>query len=275
MKIKRLLWLGVLFMGMVACSKDSSTTDKPPIEDNQGDKTVDWSHRANGSVYTTEQAAEDFGGVIGWQDGRAHIIDGLCRVTLLKNSLVAEGGLNPRTVVPSGTEYELSFDVKFDANFDWSRGGKVGAGFRIGDGNTGCRSPKDGEGGSMRIMWYQNDQGKVSFIPYLYYSDMPGSCGDNFNKTYPKERNLELDRWYTVYMHFKSNTAENVDGLAVIKIDDEILLEETIRWTRIESKRKVNGVFFHTFRGGSESYWESKENGYIYFRNIHWKRLKN
>lgn len=276
MKITKFLWLLVLFLSVVACNKDGSIDSTQPIKNNnQTDKTVDWSHRINGSVYTAQQAAEDFGSAVGWQDGRAHIIDGFCRVTLLKNSLAADGGLILRTVVPSGIEYELSFEVKFDANFDWSRGGKVGAGFRIGDGNTGCRVPKDGEGGSMRIMWYKDNQGKVSFIPYIYYGDMPGPCGDNFNKMFPVEGNLELGKWYSVYMYFKSNTDDNKDGLAVIKIDGETLLDETLRWTRIESKRRVNGIFFHTFRGGSESYWESAEDGYVYYRNISWKRLDN
>ncbi len=261
---------------LLACGKDNNDVDNNPSEPvTQDNRTVDWSHRQNGSVYTAEQAAQDFGGAAGWVNGRAHIIDGLCRVTLLKNALTGEGGLVSRTVVPSGSEYELSFDIKFDSQFDWSRGGKAGLGFRIGDGYNGCNPAWDGKGGSLRIMWYQNNQNRVYFHPYVYFKDMPGTCGHNFAKSHPETGNLETDRWYTVYMYFKSNTGTSANGKAIIKINNQVMLDETIRWTTDDTKSKVTGIYFHTFRGGSEAHWQSESDGYVYYRNLKWKRLAN
>lgn len=270
-----LLIVSLLALVVMACGKEDAVNDLPPVQDTQGDKAIDWSKRVNGSVYTAVQAAEDFGGATGWVDGRAHIVDGLCRVTLLKNALVAEGGLVSRTVVPSGSEYELSFDIKFDADFDWSRGGKSGLGFKIGQGYNGCRPAWNGDGGSLRIMWYQNDQNRVYFIPYVYFVDMPSTCGHNFGKTYPATGSLSLDTWYKVSMYFKRNTGANADGHVTIKIDDNVLLDQSIRWTTDELNSKVNGIYFHTFRGGSESHWESDADGFVYYRNLRWKRLAN
>ena len=267
--------LSTLVFAFPACGDGDSNNDSPKPDFYQDNRTVDWSERANGSLYTADQAAEDFGGSKGWVDGRAHIIDGTCRVTLLKNELLAAGGLDSRVILPSGSEYELSFDIKFDAEFDWSRGGKCGLGFEIGQNYNGCEPAWNGDGGSLRIMWYQNDANRVYFIPYVYFYDMPTECGYNFGKTYPETGSLSLDTWYTVYMKFKSNTADNEDGQVTIKIDDNVLIDQAIRWTTDEMNSKVNGLYFNTFRGGKAAYWMSDRDGFVYYRNMSWKRLAN
>jgi hypothetical protein len=39
--------------------------------------------------------------------------------------------------ISDGSAYELDYDVRFHSQFDFSRGGKIGFGFLVGDGNTG------------------------------------------------------------------------------------------------------------------------------------------
>ncbi|KAF5282779.1 hypothetical protein FQR65_LT02776 [Abscondita terminalis] len=219
-------------------------------------------------------AKSDFGSVTGWKSSRATISNGALRITIEKDALSGAGGLISNTKIPDGSAYELYFDVQFDNEFDWSRGGKVGFGFGVGNGNTGCNVPLDGAGGSLRIMWYNNIKSKrVYFIPYVYYHGMPGPCGDNFGKTYPTSGSIEKNKWYNVYMYIRSNTNSNTDGHAQIKINGKTLLDRNMRWTTDESKRLVNYLFFHTFRGGKGNQWISGTDGYIYYDNLFVRQL--
>lgn len=54
-----------------------------------------------------------------------------------------KAGVIAQIDVTDGSEYELHYDVKYHSQFDWIRGGKVGFGFKIGDGNTGCDKADD------------------------------------------------------------------------------------------------------------------------------------
>lgn len=159
-------------------------------ENNLSGSTQLFENSANWDKYTDAAypfslAKTDLGSVTGWVDSRARTSGGTLRITLEKDAIRDEGGVQANVPLPVGTAYELDFDVKFHSNFNWSRGGKVGFGLKIGNGNTGCKPPLDGAGGSLRMMWYQNNNGRVYFHPYVYYVDMPGSCGENFGKTYP------------------------------------------------------------------------------------------
>jgi hypothetical protein len=234
-------------------------------------KTVNWDNRSDGT-YTTAEAAEDFGNISGWVESRAYNSSGTCRITLLKNALSGAGGVVSTIDIPDGQQYELTFDVKYHSQFDWSRGGKVGFGFGIGDGNAGGDPAWDGNGGSLRIMWYQDDSNRVYFHPYVYYKDQPGQYGDNFGKSYPSSGSINRSQWYTVYMFAQSNTGSNKDGWVTIKINGTTILNQAIRWTTNDAKRLINSLWFMTFRGGSETYWQSSTDGYIYFDNLWWKK---
>jgi hypothetical protein len=129
-------------------------------------------------------AKADFGSITGWKDDRAMISGGKLRITLRKNALSGESGILSSIRIPDGSAYELDFDVRFHSQFDWSRGGKVGFGLGIGNRNAGCKVPTDGGGGTLRLMWYNNNK-RVYFIPYVYHYGMPGQCGNNFGKSYP------------------------------------------------------------------------------------------
>ncbi|KAF5282780.1 hypothetical protein FQR65_LT02777 [Abscondita terminalis] len=232
-------------------------------------KTINWNNYVTGQTYTNVLATSDFDSVTGWDNSRAMISNGTLRIKIEKNALSGAGGLISNTKIPDGSAYELSFDVRFDSKFDWSRGGKVGFGFGIGNGNTGCNLPLDGAGGSLRIMWYNNtDTNRVYFIPYLYYQGMPGPCGDNFGKTYPTSGSITKNTWYSVYMYIRSNTNSNTDGHVQIKINGVTLIDQSMSWTTDDSKRLINNLSFHTFRGGKGDQWMSSTDGYIYYDNL-------
>lgn len=252
---------------------------KPEVEETKpGEpklkKTVNWDNRSNGA-YSTATAKIDLGNSLtGWKPERTDIVDKTLCVKLEKNALSGAGGITANVDLEEGTEYEVEFKVKFDNAFDWSRGGKVGFGFRIGDGNTGCDKADDGNGGSARLMWYTSDNGVTRFKPYLYYKDMPGQCGDDMGgTTFPSSGSIKKNVWYTVKIYVKSNTGDNTDGRVKFTIDDQVILDKPIRWTTNDAKRTINRLSFSTFRGGSESYWESDTDGFIYFDDMTWKKF--
>jgi hypothetical protein len=229
--------------------------------------SVNWNNYPDG-VYTSSQAAADFGNISGWNDSRTWISGGTCRIKLLANALSGAGGVIGNIDISDGSAYELDYDVRFHSQFDFSRGGKIGFGFLVGDGNTGGDPGWDGNGGSLRMMWYQTDAGRVFFQPYVYYRDQPGQYGNSFGKSYPSSGSLNKGQWYHVHMYIKSNTGSNTDGRAQIIIDGTTVLDQSIRWTTNDSKRLIRTLSFHTFRGGSQSYWQSSTDGYIYYDNL-------
>lgn len=220
-------------------------------------------------AYSYAEASADFGGasITGWNESRAYISGNQARATLAPNSV--SNGLIAGFDISDGAAYELTYNVRFHSQFDWSRGGKVGFGFLIGDENTGCDIATDGNGGSLRLMWYQNDAGRVYFQPYVYHRDMAGPCGDTFGKTYPTSGSINKGQTYTVHMYLKSNTGSSKNGWVQVKIDNNTVLDQSIRWTTNDSKRLIKRLSFHNFRGGKDvSVWGSSQTSYIYFDNV-------
>jgi hypothetical protein len=278
-KLKNTLRVAIVLLGVTSFSCKEDVIEPQSIVD--GDATtaravysqraVNWNNRANGT-YTSSAASSDFGNISGWNDSRAYISSGTCRITLLKNALSGAGGVVSSFDVTDGAAYEMDFELKYHSQFDWSRGGKVGFGFGVGDGNAGGDPAWDGNGGSMRIMWYNNN-GRIYLHPYVYHRDQAGQFGDNFGVSYPSSGSITRGTWYKVHMYIKSNTGSNKNGHLQIIINGTVILDQDIRWTTNDSKRLINRVWFQTFRGGSQDYWKSSTDGYIYFDNLWINRI--
>ncbi|MBS1563607.1 MAG: hypothetical protein JST39_04425 [Bacteroidetes bacterium] len=236
--------------------------------------SLDWNGYPDGN-YLSTSAIADFGNISDWCDSRAWISSGVLRVRLQPNALSAASGLISNIRIADGTAYELDYDIRFHSLFEWSRGGKLGFGFLVGDGNTGGNPAWDGNGGSMRLIWYQNTNGRVVFEPYLYYKDQPSTTGDNFATTYPAVGSIQRGKWYHVHLYIRSNTADNVDGRARMEINGTVILDRAIRWTTIDSKRFIRNVCFHTFRGGDTQEYMASTLSYIYYDNLVIRRVGN
>jgi len=259
---------------MAACGKEATQQplkpDRTTAVGNVINSTwnVDWNNFTTGTTYTTDQAVSSFGNVTGWNESRTYISNGNARITLQPNALSGAGGVVANINITDGSAYEVDYDVRFHSQFDWSRGGKLGFGFSIGEGNTGGDPGWDGNGGSARIMWYQTDAGRVFFQPYIYFKDQSGQYGETFGKSYPSSGSLNKGQTYHVHLYVKSNTASNTDGQVQLVIDGTVVLDRAIRWTTNDAQRLIKGLTFHTFRGGSQDYWESSTVGYIYYDNL-------
>lgn len=284
MQNKNLLFAGVMFLALhfSGCARSKGDNNfvpdnaikKPSSGGNDPEsKTVNF-NRPNGP-YTKDMAIADFGVPVemNWQN--TDIVDNQARVRIPANTLSQGNIVN--IDVADGTEYELSFKVKFGPGFDWSRGGKVGFGFHIGNGYTGCNKADNGLGGTARLMWYNPAGTKTNFVtsgtyfrPYLYYKDMPENCGDNFGK---QSKQLAAGTWYNIKIKVKSNTASNKDGWVSYEVDGENLLTQSLRWTTNDAYRKIRYITFHNFRGGSDTYWQSATDSYIYFDDLVFRRI--
>ncbi|RYY95594.1 MAG: hypothetical protein EOO11_15475, partial [Chitinophagaceae bacterium] len=128
---------------------------------------VNYAGRANSS-YGLTQSQPDYKSVSYWMGSRTTVNGGTLRTTLARNIVGISGGTLSKMNVPDAAEYTLSFSMKFDSNFDFSYGGKVGFGLLIGNGYTGGTPGWDGNGGSARLMWYKQN-GRVYLKPYIYY----------------------------------------------------------------------------------------------------------
>ena len=282
--LQKLTGIAVLIcsLSVLGCSKNSPQPDEPTTstEKISVDKTMavaaaqaypsnintGFDH-ADGS-YSYSEASSDFGmaALTGWNESRAYISSGWARVTIAPNSV--SNGLISQADISDGSAYEATFKVRFHSQFDWSKGGKVGFGFLIGEGNTGCDIATDGNGGSLRLMWYNNGE-RVYFQPYVYHRDMPDACGDNFGKSYPSVGSLVKGNTYNVRMYAKSNTGSSKNGWVQLVINGTTVIDQAIRWTTNDAQRLIKRLSFHNFRGGKDvGVWGSSQTSYIYFDDL-------
>lgn len=229
-----------------------------------------WNRFDNGFAFNISQAEKVLGKVTHWDSGRAKVVDKSLMVTIPSNTL--SKGLIANVKLEPSMEYVVSYDIRFDENFDWSRGGKVGFGFAFGNANAGGKRPVNGEGGTFRLCWRRFENKQIAFHPYLYFIDQEGQYGD-IPSRYPINGSLEKNKWYRVVMRMKCNTFDNKDGRAFLSINGETVLDVPIRWTNNDSKRLINRLTFHTFRGGGDKTWLSSTDGYVFYDNLKVNRI--
>ncbi len=295
--MKNLTTIACLFLTtvlMVSCSKSvdkriatsfvditattttiKTTTSTPTTTAPLYTKSVNFDNRADGA-YGYTLANQDFSNVFFWGDQSRSIIAGGKLKTVLKaNLLGGDGGNISRIDVPDASEYQLNYDMMFDQNFDFSWGGKVGFGFLLGNGYTGGTPGWDGNGGSVRLMWYKNTStSPVILKPYVYYKDQPGTYGNDFAKSFPATGSISKGVWYNVKMYAKANTGSNTDGRVQLVINGVTILDQAIRWTTNDINRMIKNISFETFRGGAETYWQSTADGDIYFDNVSYTAIQ-
>lgn len=168
-------------------------------------------------------------------------------------------GYNPR--LPPAKEYSLNYDVFFESDFEWVRGGKL-PGLGPVNQTTGCRAHTL-EGWSVREMWRQEGQP----VFYVYDQDRSKECGEQ------TETGVHMSKevWHSISLYVKVNdpayehNAEMelyLDGAMVSRIEGAQLRGEDGDHTLI------NRVLFHTFFGGSDSTWSPTGEVHSRFDNL-------
>ena len=166
------------------------------------------------------------------------------------------------------TEATLVFDVKFDDNFQFTKGGKLhglGPDNRI----TGGNKVKP-DGWSARAMW--RAKGLTS---YVYCQNKKGRFGQGPDRRLDFE--FTTQRYYSVSIYVKLNDpVEKANGIARVYVNGKSVAEDRgIQFRAVDGGHtKITHLLFSTFHGGDDPSWAPKDkNGeytdvHAYFDNF-------
>lgn len=171
-------------------------------------------------------------------------------------------------------ELYLSYRMKFGANFDFVRGGKL-PGLAGGAANAGGTLPDGTDGWTARMMWRTNGSGgsttngtQSQLVQYVYHKDMPGPSGqdikwdDNPSLGWQK---IDSDVWYHFQHRVKMNTPGQDDGIIQAWLDGELVMEVQNLHFRDIASLKIDLLYFSTFFGGSSAPWEATKNEQAFY----------
>jgi hypothetical protein len=224
-------------------------------------KLVDFEGQTAWALYDEAHVTTDFGNVASWQGGTRIKYDtsGRVRFELPIGQLgSANTGGVIKAKIAGKNEYTMTYEIRFDTGFPWSKGGKIpglsgGAGYTGGEGDL---AKLNGDGFSVRMMW--REDGRI--IPYVYHAGMNDKYGDTFGATVGYFTNTQAHK---VQYYVKLNTVgENYDGILRIYIDDVLAYEnDKICYRRNQSQ--IDTCHIAIFAGGSTADWNMIDTGYI------------
>ncbi len=212
-------------------------------------------------------------------------------------SIVADGrgGKAVRTVLRAGTTHSLptandngnnlfitlpgtydqacmSYDIRFDSNFDWSLGGKLPGLEGVAPG-TSVAAPTGGNqtdfGWSGRMMWLGPAAYKWAgplnmAVSYMYHPGQAGTYGDNvrWNTAFV------AGTWHTVKQCHTMNTVGRADGVLTAWIDGTKVVDQTDYVYRTRDNVHITHIVFSIFRGGNTINWAGNRDSTIDIDNI-------
>jgi hypothetical protein len=155
--------------------------------------------------------------------------------------------------IEPANEYTLTYDVRFDKDFQFVKGGKLhGLGpERVMSGGDGTAP----DGWSARVV-FRGDGGVETYV----YNQ--GQKGDYGQIDRAKDFRFEPGKFYRVKLYVKVNSAGDAsDGIVRLWIDDKLLIERNdIRYRAVGgNKALISRVLFSTFHGGSRPDWAPKD----------------
>jgi len=224
--------------------------------------------------YSLLQVQSEWGDKPQWEnglaDGRAEIVGGsdayaghALRVTYPANAFGPEAA-GVQFIVPlprSYTELYCMYRVRFDADFDFVKGGKL-PGLSGGTSDTGGTKPNGTDGWSGRMMWRDADG---SAVQYLYYPDQASNYADDLPWTLGGQDRFGKGKWHTVEHHVLMNTPGNHDGLIEGFFDGKLALQRRSLRFRDTVKFGIDDFYFSTFYGGSDQTWAPSAEHHAYF----------
>ncbi len=169
-----------------------------------------------------------------------------------------EGGMQAYMQLPGGPvdALDLKYQVRFPPGFDFVKGGKL-PGLYGGTVTGGRRIPDGTNGFSTRYMWRDGGAGEV-------YAYLPSSRehGTSLGRGY---WSFTPGRWTTIHQRVQLNTPGASDGRVAVWLDGKPVLHETGLQFRTSGDLRIDGLFFSTFFGGSDSSWASPAEQYTDF----------
>ncbi len=229
-------------------------------------KKVDFNGSPSGA-YSRQNMITDFGGNTelfdnGLTEGRVQVVGGgvsgqAIRVKYPKGQIGGDkSGAQFVVNLPNSEEMYLEYQVKFDAGFDWSVGGKL-PGLAGGTHPTGGVKATGFNGWSARYMWREGG----SFKLYLY---AVGATGQYFDLG----ASLQKNKWHTIRQHVKMNSIGSSNGTIRTWLDGKLI--KTIGGLEFTKTKALlcDKFFFSTFFGGGTGNWAPNADVHTSFDNI-------
>jgi len=169
----------------------------------------------------------------------------------------------------------VSYEVAFDAGFNWVKGGKL-PGLRGGLNSTGCSGGNESDGKdcfSTRLMWRKNGAGEVyAYIPSPNDLCKQESivCNSDFGISISRGSfGLVSGQWNRITLLVRLNNPPNIaNGNIQLFYNDLQAINQQNLQIRSASSVSANGFYFSTFFGGSDDSWATPETTHTYYRNI-------
>lgn len=201
--------------------------------------------------------------------GRASIVE-LAPGSRALRFVYPTGGVGPKktggqwmaALTPRDT-YQLEYRLRFGADFDWVKGGKL-------PGLAGGTTPSGGffnpDGFSSRYMW--RSEGRL--VLYFYWAGQE-SAGKGTGVQYGQDVDLgvtmERNRDYVLRQRVTMNTPGKPDGSIRIWVDGRLVLERTDLVFRVDATKtwQIDRFFFSTFHGGNDPTWAPSRDVDVFF----------
>ena len=153
--------------------------------------------------------------------------------------------------LPPAREYTLNYDLLFENDFEFVRGGKL-PGLAPARWSSGCRAIAP-EQWSVRLMW--RAEGRLQL--YTYHQDREDPCGD---QDYAAAFGFERNRYYAVSLHVRLNTdGDTADGVEELFVDGASVAQRKAVRLRgaAGAATLINTMLFNTFFGGTNRPFQS------------------
>lgn len=170
----------------------------------------------------------------------------------------------------------LSYEVAFDSNFDFVKGGKL-PGLRGGPDPDGCSGGSAANGSncfSSRLMWRTDGKGEV----YAYLPETDFLCSNSNFMCNQDGFGTSMDRgsfsfvtsqWNQVTLLVRLNNPLNTaNGQISLYYNNVKAIDEQAIQVRTDDDINIGGLYFSTFFGGDDSSWATPQTVHTYFRNI-------
>jgi len=169
----------------------------------------------------------------------------------------------------------VTYEVAFDAGFDWVKGGKL-PGIRGGLNSSGCSGGNKADGQdcfSSRLMWRMNGAAEVyAYIPTPnnLCSNKAIICNSDFGVSIQRGAFAFLSgQWSRITMLVQmNNPPDTANGNIAVYFNDNLAISQSNLQIRSANTVAANGLYLSTFFGGSDASWSTPVTTHTYFRNI-------
>lgn len=169
-------------------------------------------------------------------------------------------------------ELYISYWIKFKADFDFVKGGKLAG---LAGGPHSGAGEKDGtDGFSARLHWKYRDKDrrlcKGCIDQYVYHPDQPTSYGESqyWDDGIMGQITAEPGEWHHFEVRVKINTPGKNDGIIQGWYDGVLATERTNYRFRDVNTFAIDTFRFQTFFGGGDSSYAPSKDEYIYWDNF-------